>query len=143
MMKFSLQIAVIIGLTLLWQTACSVSDSSTIGQDIELTIDGNDQLRFEPDRLMVPAGSTISLTFRNVGLLEHNFALVKEDVDLFTIDESAVLQDINSGNLEGGESFRLSFPAPEPGQYRYVCLIAGHAASGMIGTLEVAPDSSQ
>ncbi len=90
-----------------------------------------------PAALTVPAGASVSLTFRNSGVQEHDLALVPADTDLFNVDSAAVLNDIQTGPVAPGQSFRLGFIAPAADTYRYVCLIPGHAAAGMVGTLTV------
>lgn len=117
--------------------ACSTVSAGTDKQPVALTVEGADDLSFNPDSLTVPADTAINLTFVNAGANPHSFAIVKAGTDLFSINEDAVVQGVNTGEIQGGDSFRIPITGLEPGSYTYVCLIAGHAAAGMAGTLTI------
>ena len=129
-------VVVLIGISALL-AACSSGSTVAANQSVSFTVEGFDDLSYNPDTLTVPAGTPINVNFVNVGVNPHSFAIVNEGVDLFTANEEAVFQRVNTGEVEGGESFRVSIPGLEPGSYTYVCLIAGHAAAGMVGTIHV------
>jgi nitrite reductase (NO-forming) len=100
-------------------------------------VQGFDSFDYDPTSLTVPAGSNVTITLENAGALEHSWLLVPADVDPATVTEEDVINGATSGNVPAGESARISFEAPEPGTYQYVCHIPGHAAGGMVGTFTV------
>lgn len=74
-----------------------------------------------PDAVTVGQGGTIHVT--NDGAAAHNLAVT--DTDLKTPD------------IQAGETGELDVSSLAPGSYELLCLIAGHADSGMKATLEV------
>jgi manganese oxidase len=82
------------------------------------------EFNIEPKAIHVPAGN-VKLDVRNAGSLEHNLA----------IDGGP-----STPNLKPGESFTLDLGEMQEGEfYDVLCTIAGHANSGMTGTLTVDP----
>lgn len=116
-------------------SACSKAEGSDTTR--RLYIEGNDTLTFTPDSVSVPAQSAILLTFKNVGTLNHNIILTNEDVDLLKVSDADTLNGIRTEILEGGAETSVTFEAPASGDYLYVCVVPGHAASGMVGKLTV------
>ena len=114
--------------------------TTAVAQDkpaVQLIVEGLDTLQFTPDKTAIPAEATVELTFKNVGKLEHNFILAANEVDPFALSEADALAGINTGVLAGDESTSLTFTAPPLGTYTFVCVVPGHAAAGMVGTLTV------
>jgi manganese oxidase len=74
-----------------------------------------------PSRVSVPAGGSLDVV--NAGSVAHNVSIT--GTDLATAD------------LAGGASEVLDLAGLAPGEYEIVCTIAGHADSGMTGTLTV------
>jgi FtsP/CotA-like multicopper oxidase with cupredoxin domain len=83
---------------------------------IELT-----EFALTPATLSVPAGGRLEVV--NVGAVVHNLS----------IDGT----DVATSDLAGGDSEVLDLGGLAPGDYTIVCTIAGHADSGMTGTLTV------
>ena len=78
--------------------------------------------KYSPIELSAPAGEiTISLK-NNDPSLAHNFVIPELNVD--------------SGETDPGRSHKLTFTAVA-GTYQYICNIAGHQESGMVGTLTI------
>lgn len=122
-----------------------------------LALSGNDMMQFDKSELMAQAGEKITLTFRHVGQLDrrvmgHNFVLLKPGTDItgFANEAAAAGESAdwipNDGAqviahtkmLGGGQTDVITFEAPEPGVYDFICSFPGH--SGMMrGTLTVAP----
>ncbi len=105
---------------------------------VSLSFDGLDEFRYEPESASVASGSEVTVTFNNVGALEHDWMLVAEgtDVNALTADD-ALLPEAHSGVIPGGESTTFTFTAPAPGNYMIVCTVPGHAPAGMVGTFTV------
>ena len=82
------------------------------------------EFKYEPATLTVPAGE-VRFAIRNTGNIEHEFEIFKGDT---VVDE-----------IEGllpGQTKELTVTL-EPGEYTYVCKLAGHEEQGMKGTLTV------
>ena len=99
-----------------WLCGCS---APLAARAVSLEVVGTDELRFEPAELTAPAGVTINLTFRNQGNLQHSFALLPEaaDINLFTINQENFPGEIDTGQIDGGASFRLAIDSLDPGSY--------------------------
>ena len=106
-------------------------------EPLAITITGDDAFVYDPASFAVETGAEVSLTFKNIGGLDHNWIIVTEDTDVLTVSDASAYAGINAGLLTGGSEKTFTFIAPEPGTYKYVCTVAGHAAGGMVGTLTV------
>lgn len=93
------------------------------GDATELTIGTRTgaELEFEPDEVSVPAGAPVSVTFQNLSTLPHNLTF------------NAPINAATNVIVQPGASETIEFPAPEPGDYTFVCTIH----PGMEGTLTV------
>ncbi len=88
----------------------------------------------------VTSGTQVTLNLVNQGSLQHNWAIVKADQTVpepYTGGtENPDLLLFNAGVLDGGKTESVTFTAPEPGEYRVICTVAGHYPM-MQGTLIV------
>jgi plastocyanin len=87
-----------------------------------LTVTARD-VRFTPADLRVEAGQTAVLTFRNDDPVFHDW-------------EVEGLANVDAG-ARPGQTRKIRFTIDEPGAYRIVCTVPGHAEAGMVGTLVV------
>jgi azurin len=108
------------------------------------------ELAFFPDQLTVRAGTAVVLRYENGGDLPHNVVIARDDDDLdaliaaayeaqatgFVPTDRAESMIAYSDLVSPGETVYLSFDAPPPGEYTFICLFPGHA-NMMIGTLRV------
>ena len=105
-------------------------------------LNSNDQMKFDK-KIRVNANESVTLTLNHTGRfpaisMGHNFVLIKKDVD---VDEYAIraisardYDYIPEGGdeiaftkmLGGGESDTITFDAPEPGTYTFICSFPGH-----------------
>jgi len=123
------------------------ADAEEVNGVIELSLEGNDQMKFNKKRLRAKAGAEVELTFKHVGEMSkqamgHNFVLLKKGTDMMAFAEKAVdaadndyipedASDVivHTEMLGGGESTVLKFTAPtEKGEYDFVCSFPGHVA---------------
>lgn len=114
---------------------------------VQLSLEGNDQMKFNKKRLRAKAGAQVELTFKHVGEMSkqamgHNFVLLKQGTDIMAFGEkaaSAMENDyipadaseviVHSKMLGGGEETVLKFTAPtEKGEYDFICSFPGHVA---------------
>jgi azurin len=128
------------------------------GETVALSIaNQGEQLLFDKDSLgPVPSGSTVELTMSNNSIVNpHNYiqlntsdqAQVEEFVaaaeaageaaGYIPSDTSLVLASSELLAAGSNSSDTISFQAPAPGEYTYVCTVPGHYAAGMWGNLTV------
>ena len=115
--------------------------SNTMSNNVILN--SNDQMKFDKKIIRVNASQKVTLTLNHNGRfpassMGHNFVLIKKDVD---VNEYA-LRAAGARNSEyipecdneiaytkmlgGGESDTITFDAPEPGTYVFICSFPGH-----------------
>jgi FtsP/CotA-like multicopper oxidase with cupredoxin domain len=80
------------------------------------------EFAFEPGMVSVGSGGGI-VRFTNTGSSVHNAALPELGIE--------------SPDIQPGESYEMRLSSVADGHYRLVCLIPGHEASGMKGTVMV------
>jgi azurin len=140
------------------KTALKIGQNSTqveTPSGTALALSGNDMMKFDKNELMAKAGEKITLTFRHIGQLEkrvmgHNFVLLKPGTDITGfaneaasageaadwIPNDGVQVIAHTKMLGGGQTDVITFDAPEPGVYDFICSFPGHSAM-MRGTLTV------
>ena len=125
----------------------SCNGDSENGDVVEITIEGDDQMQFDLDRIEVETGQTVRLTLEHTGQMTvetmgHNWVLLDEgtDFDEFVdaamnaaendyipeamIDQIIVYTDM----IGGGETSTVEFEAPASGTYEFLCSFPGHPA---------------
>jgi plastocyanin len=90
-----------------------------------VTVNGYDNMRFDPATITVKAGESITIQFANKGILPHD--LITQGAD----------QNANLANLGAGRQQRGVFKATKPGEYAFVCIQPGHKEAGMVGKIVV------
>ena len=113
--------------------------------DVAIEITGNDQMQFSSKAFEVSSGDTVTLTFKNVGTLPvmvmgHNLVILKagnpiapfataamQAKDQGYIPQGLADQILAHTKLLGpGEEEIITFTAPAPGTYNYLCSFPGH-----------------
>lgn len=118
-------------------------------QDAKIEITGNDQMQFNTKAFEVTEGQKVVLSFKHIGQLPvvamgHNVVILKPGtaVPAFATkcapakDNGYIPQDEESKAaivahtkmLGGGESDEITFTAPAPGDYPFICSFPGHFA---------------
>ncbi|MFO7632711.1 MAG: sulfocyanin-like copper-binding protein [Caldilinea sp.] len=91
--------------------------------------DNNDNIS-NPPVWTVPAGAEVTVNLDNQGGLDHNWAVIKKDVELpipFMPDQNSDLILWEGGVLAAGGKDTETFTAPDvPGEYIVICTVAGH-----------------
>lgn len=78
----------------------------------------------------IPAGKEVEITLINEGVNFHSFQVITKDgVKVAGLDKDDV--------IGGGETRVVKIKIDEPGEYLYICPVAGHQEKGMEGTLVV------
>ena len=120
-------------------------DRSNIPEMVEITIEGNDQMKYNKEKVEVYAGQTVKLTLKHVGQMSkeamgHNWVLLSAGTDVtdFATEASQARdEDFVPSSLEnktiaytetlgGGQSTTIEFAAPEKGTYDFICTFPGH-----------------
>ena len=129
-------------------SACAGTSGSTgSGQSIDVVMDS---FAFRPATLTLTAGERVTLRFKNVSTVEHEFMAGRQGVPGkgYTEDLLAVaLKDQSGGHGMGGaagirvdaaKSASLTFRVPDSkGKYEFGCFVPGHYEAGMKGTLVI------
>jgi azurin len=122
---------------------------------VELAIESvANTMTFSKTALSVPTGAEVHLTLKNnstMTTLPHNWVLVKTGTEAsvaaagLKYGEPAGFIDIRNTDMivhtplaKPGESTEVTFTAPDPGAYPYVCTVPGHYMM-MKGVLTVTP----
>lgn len=126
------------------QTREADSQDAADSDVVEITIEGNDQMRFNMDEIKVKAGQTVRLTLKHVGQMDknamgHNWVLLTQGTDISEFGGAAVSAKDNdyipegtdqviahTKMIGGGESTTIEFEAPEKGTYDFICSFPGH-----------------
>ena len=113
----------------------------------------SDEMKFDANEIRVQGGQKVTVKLTHTGQLPassmgHNFVLLRKGVDLQQFALKAMnaseTQYIPAGDeviahtkvIGGGESTSVTFDAPEPGTYQFLCTFPGHFAV-MQGTFVV------
>jgi uncharacterized cupredoxin-like copper-binding protein len=119
------------------------SAQEAIAQVLQVT--AHDLYYDEPDNLTNPpvwtvnAGEEFEVNLDNQGGLQHNWAIVKQGVEVPVPYDPAVNEDLllwDAGLVDPGQSEAARFTVSEPGTYQVICTVAGHYPS-MQGQLVV------
>lgn len=114
---------------------------------VTLEITGNDQLQYDKKELTAVTGQKVTLKLKHVGKLPkvamgHNVVILKPGTEIAPFamkcapaaandyipedEEVAKLMVVYTKMLGGGEETEITFTAPEPGEYPYLCTFPGH-----------------
>jgi azurin len=145
-------------------TASSSPGSSSPGSatpappvEAKLAIDtatGAEDFHYAAGALSAPPGSTITLTLNNLtnpdDEVGHNWVLVKPGQEDAVLASGTAAGDDNdwldkedpgiiaaTRLIEGSETSSVTFDAPAPGGYTFLCTFPKHYAGGMKGTLTI------
>jgi uncharacterized cupredoxin-like copper-binding protein len=122
-------------------TACSgTSQPST-----EIALDATD-FSYTPASVTVPAGEAVTLTLKNLSVVEHDFVIEKIDVKTVVRKDSGSEAHHAHGeeldldlhiSAQPGDTSVIEFTVSKPGTYTFFCSVAGHKEAGMSGELVV------
>mgnify|MGYP002623246123 CR=1 FL=1 len=114
----------------------------TASNSTDIVIESSDQMKFNVTELKVKSGETINLTLVHTGNLPkvamgHNWVLLEEGTDVRNFALSAMKEKDNeyvpssgviaaTSLIGGGEQTSITFTAPAPGEYDFICSFPGH-----------------
>jgi azurin len=131
--------------TLLGLASLTLGLAAEDGVTLELT--GNDQMQYNKKELTVTTGQKVTLKFEHVGKLPevamgHNVVIVKPGTQIAQFamkcapakendyiaedDATKALIVAHTEMIGGGEKTEITFTAPAPGEYPYLCTFPGH-----------------
>jgi azurin len=131
------------------------SASAKPAQTVEIQIASvANTMTYDKTKLSVPAGSSVHLTMKNnatMATLPHNWVLVKPGTEAsvaaagLKLGEAAGYFDVRDKDAlahtdlaKPGTTSEVTFDAPAPGDYPYICTFPGHYMM-MKGVLTVTP----
>jgi azurin len=133
--------------------ACGGGAAPNSGLGTNFTIGSvGEEFRFDADGIILPTGRQITINVKNnAANSQHNWVLVNGGEDVAArINQEGLLADAPKGYvpdspdvlahsqlLEGGQEETVTFTAPAPGTYVYLCTFPGHYDAGMKGALVV------
>ncbi len=136
-------------------TASAAPSAAPAGKTVEIEISSvKNTMTYDKTKLSVPKGSTVHLTFKNsatMSTLSHNWVLVKPGTEAsvaaagLKLGEAAGYFDARDKDalahtelIKPGGTGDVTFTAPDPGDYPYICTFPGHYMM-MKGVLTVTP----
>ena len=133
------------------ENTSTTTDTSQTGEAVkrvngvvQINLTGNDLMQFNLNEIRVKAGEEVRLTLTHIGELPenamgHNFVLLKQGTDVVDFAQQAATATGNeyipegtdaviakTEMIGGGEETTITFTAPEPGTYEYICSFPGH-----------------
>jgi azurin len=129
----------------LWIVRAGMALAADKAVTLRIASDG-DELRFKPDRLTCPAGATVRLILHHAGEIiddPHNWVLLKPGtLDAFLADADKIEDDTTvvppkdkdmvlaaTPMCKRHKTVTITFTAPAPGEYPFVCSVPGHGAT--------------
>lgn len=114
--------------------ACSSADASPKVIDI-----GIEHSRFEPQRVEVAAGDTVTFVIHNGDPIDHEFILGDERVQQIHEEGTEAHHDAKPGEVSvaSGKTVTTRYTFSAPGELIFGCHLPGHYRYGMRGIVEV------
>lgn len=112
----------------------------------KITIESNDQMRYNLSEIRAKAGQRVTLTLKHTGKMPaqamgHNLVILQKGTDVTAFANLAARAKTNNyipvGTKQviiatkvigGGESTTVTFTAPAKGTYDFICSFPGHVA---------------
>ena len=109
-----------------------------------IAIDMTDDMRFSPHAITVSQGETVRFVVRNRGRMLHEMVIGTPEELAKHAAMMAKFPDMEHDepymvHVDPGKTGEIVWTFNRAGQFEFACLIAGHYAAGMRGTLTVLP----
>lgn len=123
-----------VALLLVGLTACGAAGASTSKVEI-----GINHSRFEPARVQVDAGDTVTFVIRNDDPIAHEFIVGDEEVQQVHEEGTEAHHGTRPGEISvgAGDTVTTTYTFDEPGKLIFGCHLPGHYAYGMRGTIQI------
>lgn len=110
----------------------------------KITIESNDQMKYNLTQIKVKAGQSVTLTLKHVGKMPvqamgHNLVILSKGTDITSFAKLAMTAKTNGyvpvGSksviastklIGGGQQSTITFTAPAKGTYDFICSFPGH-----------------
>ncbi|MDV4102888.1 plastocyanin/azurin family copper-binding protein [Flavobacterium sp. I3-2] len=119
--------------------------STEQANEVELTISGGDDMKFDKTELKVKEGQTVKLILKHTGkapieAMGHNVAILAQGTDFNAFANAAINAKDNdyipkemekavitkTDMIGGGQTTEITFNAPAKGSYDFLCSFPGH-----------------
>ena len=116
--------------------ACAPEQATGGDRVIEIRIEHS---AFEPDRLEVEAGETVTFVIDNGDPIDHEFILGDEEIQRIHEEGTEKHHGARPGEISipAGATRETTYTFEEPGELIYGCHVFGHYDYGMRGAVEV------
>lgn len=127
----------------------SVLEQTTVpteqANEVELTISGGDDMKFDKTELKVKEGQTVKLILKHTGkapieAMGHNVVILAQGTDFNAFANAAINAKDNdyipkemekavitkTDMIGGGQTTEITFNAPAKGSYDFLCSFPGH-----------------
>ncbi len=113
--------------------------------EVELTISGGDDMKFDKTELKVKEGQTVKLILKHTGkapieAMGHNVVILAQGTDFNAFANAAINAKDNgyipkemekavitkTDMIGGGQTVEITFTAPAKGSYDFLCSFPGH-----------------
>ena len=100
---------------------------------------GINHSRFDPSRLEVDAGDTVTFVIRNQDPIAHEFIVGDEEVQQVHEEGTEAHHGTRPGEVSvgAGDTVTTTYTFDEPGELTFGCHLPGHYAYGMRGTIQI------
>jgi uncharacterized cupredoxin-like copper-binding protein len=103
-----------------------------------------DDMRFTPARIDVRLGETLRFRVHNSGKAMHEFVIGTPAENARHAELMVKFPDMEHdapymAHVEPGKTGEIVWTFNRAGSFEFACLIAGHYAAGMVGTIQVRP----
>lgn len=110
----------------------------------KITVESNDQMKYNLSQIIVKAGQSVTLTLKHVGKMSveamgHNLVILQKGTDVAAFANQAARAKSNgyipvgtksvivaTKVIGGGQSTSITFTAPAKGTYDFICSFPGH-----------------
>lgn len=109
----------------------------------EVEVTGRD-FQFEPGTIELQAGVPVRLVFRNAGTVSHDLQILDMPADIRGKSQQHAEHGktgangaVHVGTDRPGQTATIEFVPTQPGEYKVICSVPGHAEAGMEGKVVV------
>jgi uncharacterized cupredoxin-like copper-binding protein len=107
-------------------------------------IDKRDTIRLDPAEITVRPGETVTFHVRNVGRVLLERVIGTEDelarrAELMRRNPDMEHEAPYLAHVDPGSRGEIVWQITQPASFKHGCLVAGHFAAGMVGTVRVLP----